>query len=98
MEEHGKDTKDTDDDQLFYTRLYLDEKLRSEYKMGLDSLSRIFQNLNGMKTHIKMEKDDDGESKVSFLNNWLQYGVCSDHGVQKKFYDWDFLWIKLFLL
>lgn len=39
--------KDTDDDQLFYTTIYLNEKLREKHKIKLDHLSEIFQNLNG---------------------------------------------------
>lgn len=39
--------KNTDDDQLFYTRAYLDENLREKLKIKLDHTSSIFQNLNG---------------------------------------------------
>lgn len=39
--------KNTDDDQLFYTRAYLDEKMRAKLKIQLDHTSSIFQNLNG---------------------------------------------------
>lgn len=38
---------DTDDDQLFFTKAYLDEKMRSQLKFKLDHTSQIFQNLNG---------------------------------------------------
>jgi hypothetical protein len=39
--------KDQDDDQLFYTHAYLDEKIRNANKMKLDHKSSLFQNLNG---------------------------------------------------
>nr|XP_014352218.1 PREDICTED: procollagen-lysine,2-oxoglutarate 5-dioxygenase 3 [Latimeria chalumnae] len=39
--------KDNDDDQLFYTRVYLDPVQREKFDMTLDHKSRIFQNLNG---------------------------------------------------
>ncbi|KAJ6652379.1 hypothetical protein lerEdw1_011609 [Lerista edwardsae] len=39
--------KDDDDDQLFYTRIYLDPALREKHGISLDHKSRIFQNLNG---------------------------------------------------
>ncbi|CAI5791219.1 multifunctional procollagen lysine hydroxylase and glycosyltransferase LH3 [Podarcis lilfordi] len=39
--------KDDDDDQLFYTRIYLDPALREKHKITLDHKSKIFQNLNG---------------------------------------------------
>lgn len=65
MEEYGRDVKDEDDDQLFYTRLFLDETTRTKFSIGLDSLSRIFQNLNGMGSHVRIEADDDGSTMVS---------------------------------
>uniref|UniRef100_A0A8C5FQT3 Fe2OG dioxygenase domain-containing protein n=1 Tax=Gadus morhua TaxID=8049 RepID=A0A8C5FQT3_GADMO len=50
--------KDSDDDQLFYTKIYLDQTLRSKYNMTLDHRSRIFQNLNGAidEVVLKFEK------------------------------------------
>jgi procollagen-lysine,2-oxoglutarate 5-dioxygenase len=42
-----KSIEDTDDDQLFYTKIYLDPELRNKYKIQLDHKSEIFQNLNG---------------------------------------------------
>uniref|UniRef100_K7GBB8 Procollagen-lysine,2-oxoglutarate 5-dioxygenase 3 n=1 Tax=Pelodiscus sinensis TaxID=13735 RepID=K7GBB8_PELSI len=39
--------KDNDDDQLFYTRIYLDPGLREKFGLALDHKSKIFQNLNG---------------------------------------------------
>lgn len=35
------------DDQLFYTKLYLDKDFRDKHNMKLDHKSEIFQNLNG---------------------------------------------------
>ncbi|CAM2110727.1 unnamed protein product [Caretta caretta] len=39
--------KDDDDDQLFYTHIYLDPGLREKFGLALDHKSKIFQNLNG---------------------------------------------------
>lgn len=39
--------KDEEDDQLFYTKVYLHDELRARYKIKLDHKSEIFQNLNG---------------------------------------------------
>ena len=39
---------DTDDDQLYYTKIYLDENLRQKYSIKLDHKADIFQNLNGV--------------------------------------------------
>ena len=38
---------DTDDDQLFYTKIFLNDELREQYKIKLDNRAEIFQNLNG---------------------------------------------------
>ena len=37
----------TDDDQLYYTKIFLNEELRQKYKIKLDNKAEIFQNLNG---------------------------------------------------
>lgn len=39
--------KDTEDDQLFYTKIYLNKELREEIGIKLDHKSNLFQNLNG---------------------------------------------------
>lgn len=44
---NSKDIKDTDDDQLFYTNVYLNKELREENGIKLDHKSNLFQNLNG---------------------------------------------------
>ncbi|ESO95748.1 hypothetical protein LOTGIDRAFT_188441 [Lottia gigantea] len=42
-----KTIKDSDDDQLYYTKIFLDKSLRSKHNIKLDTKSEIFQNLNG---------------------------------------------------
>uniref|UniRef100_A0A452RM91 procollagen-lysine 5-dioxygenase n=1 Tax=Ursus americanus TaxID=9643 RepID=A0A452RM91_URSAM len=49
--------KDDDDDQLFYTRLYLDPGLREKLSLSLDHKSRIFQNLNGALDEVVLKFD-----------------------------------------
>lgn len=44
---NSADIKDTEDDQLFYTHAFLNEKLRESNKIKLDHKSVLFQNLNG---------------------------------------------------
>ncbi|KAH9399042.1 Procollagen-lysine,2-oxoglutarate 5-dioxygenase 1 [Tyrophagus putrescentiae] len=39
--------ENTDDDQLYYTKVYLNADLRSKHSIRLDLLSELFQNLNG---------------------------------------------------
>uniref|UniRef100_A0A671SHX8 Procollagen-lysine,2-oxoglutarate 5-dioxygenase 3-like n=2 Tax=Sinocyclocheilus anshuiensis TaxID=1608454 RepID=A0A671SHX8_9TELE len=50
--------KDDDDDQLFYTRIYLDKEQRRKFSITLDHKSHIFQNLNGAMEEVvlKFEK------------------------------------------
>ncbi|XP_060750983.1 multifunctional procollagen lysine hydroxylase and glycosyltransferase LH3 [Tachysurus vachellii] len=50
--------RDNDDDQLYYTRVYLNKEQRTKFNMTLDHKSRIFQNLNGAieEVVLKFEK------------------------------------------
>ncbi|XP_072758610.1 procollagen-lysine,2-oxoglutarate 5-dioxygenase isoform X2 [Anoplolepis gracilipes] len=45
---------DEDDDQLFYTTIYLQEDLRMQHKIKLDHKSEIFQNLNGAVADVEL--------------------------------------------
>ena len=47
--------KDTNDDQLYYTKIYLDTALRSELGIRLDTKSLIFHNLNGATDEVKLK-------------------------------------------
>uniref|UniRef100_A0A4W6BTV4 procollagen-lysine 5-dioxygenase n=1 Tax=Lates calcarifer TaxID=8187 RepID=A0A4W6BTV4_LATCA len=47
--------KDNDDDQLFYTKIYLDKTQRTKFNMTLDHRSRIFQNLNGAVDEVVLK-------------------------------------------
>ncbi|XP_014457169.1 multifunctional procollagen lysine hydroxylase and glycosyltransferase LH3 isoform X1 [Alligator mississippiensis] len=60
--------KDDDDDQLFYTRLYLDPALREKFGLALDHRSQIFQNLNGAidEVVLKFEKDRTRARNVAY--------------------------------
>ncbi|PSN33660.1 Procollagen-lysine [Blattella germanica] len=50
----SSEVKDEDDDQLFYTKLYLNEEMRNKFRMKLDHRSDIFQNLNGAVGDIEL--------------------------------------------
>ena len=47
-----------EDDQLYYTQIYLDEKFRQDHEIVLDSTSQIFQNLNGATTDVELVFED----------------------------------------
>ncbi|XP_006564743.1 procollagen-lysine,2-oxoglutarate 5-dioxygenase 3 isoform X1 [Apis mellifera] len=57
--------KNKDDDQLFYTLAYLDEKLREHHKIKLDHKSVIFQNLYLAVGDVKLKFEN---GKASLLN------------------------------
>ncbi|XP_039269042.2 procollagen-lysine,2-oxoglutarate 5-dioxygenase 1-like [Styela clava] len=48
----------TDDDQLYYTHVYLNATLRTELNATLDHTSHIFHNLNFAKDEIDLEVQD----------------------------------------
>ncbi|KAH7693858.1 Procollagen-lysine,2-oxoglutarate 5-dioxygenase precursor [Aphelenchoides avenae] len=56
--DQGENVKDGDDDQLFYTNIYLDQEKRESLKITLDSISRIFQNLNGVQVEREFDNED----------------------------------------
>lgn len=62
--------KDEDDDQLFYTKVYLDEDLRKKWTIKLDHKADIFQNLNGAVGDVELKFSDTD----SYLHN-TAYGT-----------------------
>ena len=51
--------QEDDDDQLFYTKIFLNETLRKKWSMKLDSRSKFFQNLNGVFGEIELRFGPD---------------------------------------
>ncbi|CAH2034418.1 unnamed protein product, partial [Iphiclides podalirius] len=51
---NAREIKDKDDDQLYYTKVYLNEKLRGTLRINLDHKSEIFQNLNGALSDVQL--------------------------------------------
>lgn len=43
----SKEIQNTEDDQLYYTKIFLDSDMRSKLNIKLDTQAKIFQNLNG---------------------------------------------------
>ena len=58
--------EDGDDDQLFYTHAFLDEKTRKQFGIYLDSQADIFMNLNGAAEEIEIDfsREEFGINKV----------------------------------
>lgn len=49
-----RDIEDADDDQLFYTEVYLDKDMRTKFDVKLDHQSQIFQNINGAIAELNL--------------------------------------------
>ena len=52
------EVQDSDDDQLYYTKIFLDEDFQAKHKIKLDHKSEIFQNLNGATSDVELVFDD----------------------------------------
>lgn len=59
------DIKDEDDDQLFFTTVYLRSELRLRHVIKLDHKSEIFQNLNGAVGEGKQNLNDKEYQQLS---------------------------------
>ncbi|XP_015911876.2 procollagen-lysine,2-oxoglutarate 5-dioxygenase 1 isoform X2 [Parasteatoda tepidariorum] len=57
--------KDEEDDQLFYTKIYLADDLRKKWSIKLDHKAEIFQNLNGAVGDVELRFSDTD----SYLHN-----------------------------
>ena len=55
MLEDGGSVENLDDDQLFYTKIYINDELRTELKMTLDHKAELFQNLNGEQENVELQ-------------------------------------------
>ncbi|XP_068202798.1 procollagen-lysine,2-oxoglutarate 5-dioxygenase 1 isoform X2 [Palaemon carinicauda] len=51
--------ENTDDDQLYYTKVFLDKKSRDRLKIKLDTQAKIFQNLNGQFSDVSLKFTED---------------------------------------
>ncbi|RWS03079.1 Procollagen-lysine:2-oxoglutarate 5-dioxygenase 3-like protein, partial [Dinothrombium tinctorium] len=59
-----EEIKDLDDDQLYYTKIYLNDTLRQKWSIKLDHKSNIFQNLNGAMGDVEIRFDENGDASV----------------------------------
>ncbi|XP_017885394.2 procollagen-lysine,2-oxoglutarate 5-dioxygenase, partial [Ceratina calcarata] len=69
--------KDKEDDQLFYTLLYLDETMRDRHKIKLDHKSDIFQNLYGAVADVELKFES---GKASLVNTVYKTEPLILHG------------------
>ena len=72
--QHAK-VLDTDDDQLYYTNIFLDPDLRQKFGIQLDTKSVIFQNLNGALG--KHDWDSEFRKKMLLKNQSSFFGITT---------------------
>ncbi|XP_076684470.1 procollagen lysyl hydroxylase isoform X1 [Andrena cerasifolii] len=66
-----------DDDQLFYTKVYLDQELRERHQIKLDHRSEIFQNLYGVVADVELKFEG---GKASLVNTVYKTEPLILHG------------------
>lgn len=49
-----KEIRDDDDDQLYFSKLYVDKETRTKFQMKLDHKSELFQNLNEAQSKYRL--------------------------------------------
>ncbi|CAF4598213.1 unnamed protein product [Rotaria socialis] len=69
--------KDDEDDQLFYTKIFLDKNLRDKWSIVLDKKADIFMNLNGAVDEIELPLRND---EVYVHNSWTDSDPIVIHG------------------
>uniref|UniRef100_A0A903Z0E1 procollagen-lysine 5-dioxygenase n=1 Tax=Anopheles minimus TaxID=112268 RepID=A0A903Z0E1_9DIPT len=72
-------SKDTEDDQLYYTKAYLDEELRQELNIKLDHMATLFQNLNGVEEQVVLSMEPT-EKEASLTNSEYTTKPAIVHG------------------
>ena len=71
-----------DDDQSFYTKLYLNDILRNKWNIKLNHRSKLFQNLNGAFGEIELKfKQDDSYVENNFYHT--QPKIIHGNGASK---------------
>ncbi|VDM39746.1 unnamed protein product [Toxocara canis] len=53
------------DEQMFYTYLFLDERLRSSLRLTLDSTSQLFHVVDVSKDEIRLDFSDNGDAYIT---------------------------------
>ncbi|CAF0816227.1 unnamed protein product [Rotaria sp. Silwood1] len=68
---------DDEDDQLFYTKIFLDETTRTKWSIVLDKRADIFMNLNGAADEIELPVRND---EIYVYNSWTDSNPIVIHG------------------
>ncbi|XP_055696089.1 procollagen-lysine,2-oxoglutarate 5-dioxygenase isoform X1 [Lutzomyia longipalpis] len=75
----------TDDDQLYYTKIFLNEEFREKHKMKLDNRAEIFQNLFGAEKDVELHFDtESGEAFVGNVDTETVPTIIHGNGLSKQ--------------
>jgi len=77
---------DNDDDQLYYTRIFLDPERRQKLNMKLDTKSAIFQNLNGAMDEVTVKFKGNNSYLYNFKTGF-QAAVVHGNGPIKTIFN-----------
>ena len=77
---------DDDDDQLYYTRIFLDQNRREKLSMKLDTKSAIFQNLNGAMDEVTVKFKGNSSYLYNFKTGF-QAAVVHGNGPIKTIFN-----------
>lgn len=70
--------KDDDDDQLFYSKVFLNPEMREKNGIKLDNRAELFQNLNGLTSDVSLEVVEEGSTVL--LNKKFNSHPALVHG------------------
>jgi len=77
---------DNDDDQLYYTRIFLDPERRQKLNIKLDTKSAIFQNLNGAMDEVTVKFKGNNSYLYNFKTGF-QAAVVHGNGPIKTIFN-----------
>ena len=72
--------EDGDDDQLYYTRAYIDQNIREKYGLYLDNKAEFFQNLNGATEEVSIDFSISSSGENRLKNDKYQTYPLIIHG------------------
>lgn len=76
--------KNKDDDQLYYTKAFLDTNIRKKLKIKLDYESEIFQNLHGASADVRVSYNEaSGEYFIKNVVTDTVPSVIHGNGLSK---------------
>ncbi|XP_062134515.1 procollagen-lysine,2-oxoglutarate 5-dioxygenase [Drosophila sulfurigaster albostrigata] len=76
--------EDTGDDQLYFTKVFLDETKRAKLGMKLDTQSRLFQSLHGAKNDVKLKVDlDSNQGTLQNIDFMTTPAIIHGNGLSK---------------